>query len=81
MAAFLRNTHDLLQGIAEFRRPSMELLDDTLAISTLILIGTQVLVIPAEAHGVVEQNGDLSRRRGYRFGLSDAGSEPAIESA
>src|SRR5207253_5534966 len=40
-AAFLRNTHDLLQGIAKFRRPSMEMLDDTLAISALILIGTQ----------------------------------------
>src|SRR5258705_2842295 len=81
MAAFLRNTHDLLQGIAKFRRSSMELLDNALAIFALILIGTQVLVIPAEAHGVVEQNGDLTCRSSYRFGLSNAGSEPAIESA
>lgn len=59
----------------------MEMLNDALAIFALILIGAQVSVIPAEAHGVVEQNGDLTCRRSYRFGLSDAGSEPAIESA
>lgn len=44
------------------RRTTMELLDDTFAVSALVLIGPGILVAHAEAHRPVEEDGDLARR-------------------
>src|SRR5258708_4359488 len=81
--AFLRNTHRLrlLQGESEFRRPSMQLLDNALPVLLLVVGSSRVLIIHPEAHGVIEQHGDLARGRRHGFGLPDTRGQATIESA
>ena len=80
-AAFLRNTHRLLQGEPELRCPSVPLLDDALPVLLLVVRSSRVLILHAEAHGVVEQDGDLARGRGERFGFANARDQWSIEGA
>src|SRR5438132_3918635 len=80
-AAFLRNTSSLQQRESEFRRPSMQLLDDALAVLLFVVRSTRVLIVDAEAHGVVEQDSDLARGRRHRFGLLDARGQASVEGA
>ncbi|MCV5927165.1 hypothetical protein OFO11_35255, partial [Escherichia coli] len=54
-AAFLRNTFlDWLQCEAKARGAPLELLDDAFSVPLLVLVGSRVLVLHAEAHRAVE---------------------------
>ncbi|HEV2680815.1 MAG TPA: hypothetical protein VGV14_09985 [Rhodanobacter sp.] len=57
----------------------MQLLDDTLLVALFVVVGSRVDVLHAEAHGVVEQYGDLARGGGDGFGLADASRQLAVE--
>ena len=59
----------------------MKLLDDTLSVSALVLIGSRVLVTHAEAHCPVKEDGDLARRGGQGLGLADARGQSPVERA
>ena len=57
----------------------MQLLDDSLSVLPFIVIGARVGVVHPEAHGVVEENGDLARRRGDCLSLANACGQPTLE--
>jgi hypothetical protein len=62
-------------------RPSLELLDDALAVSLLVLVGARILVSHAEAHCPVEEDGDLAGGSCQGFGLANTRGQSPIERA
>jgi hypothetical protein len=82
-AAFLRNTscRSLLQREAKLRSTAMQLLDDTLAVPAFVAVGPRVLIVHAEAHGVVEQHGNLASCSRLGLGLANTGGQSTIERA
>lgn len=78
--SFLRNTIlRRLQCEAEASGAALQLLDDPLAVSLLVLIDTRVLILHSEAHRPVEEDGELARCGGHRLGLTNARRQPSIE--
>jgi hypothetical protein len=65
----------------ELRGAAMQLLDNSVAVLLLILVGTRIPVVHAEAHGVVEQHRDLARGCSHCLGIANAGRKTSIEGA
>lgn len=82
LTSFLRNTFGhWLQCEAEARGAALKLLDDTISVPLLVLISSRILVLHAEAHRAVEEDGELARRGGHGLGLADPASQATVERA
>ena len=79
-SAFLRNTFYSLRGEAELSSPTVQAFDNTLAIFLLVVVGARILIGHAEAHRVIEQDGDLARSGGHGLGLANACRQASVES-